>query len=90
MNQTILKGIVLSEKAAYLGGNRVYSFYVSDDANKTQIKKAVQDTYNVTVSSVNTVRTATRREKARGRVRLVRGSKKALVTLPEGQTIDFV
>jgi ribosomal protein L23 len=86
-----LKGVVLSEKAAFLGASNVYSFYVEDSANKHQIADAIKAKYNVTPSKINIVRVATRRTKnARNRTIVQRGHKKALVTLPTGVTIDFV
>ena len=91
MTQSPLKGIVLSEKAAFLGGNRVYTFYVEDSANKHTIADAIKAKYGVTPSKVNIVRVATRQTKnSRNRTITVRGTKKALVTLREGDTIDFV
>ncbi len=89
MNTNILQGIVLSEKAAYLGASRVYSFFVSDSANKTEILKAVTAKYNVHPTKINIVRVANRTTVKRGKTSILRGSKKALVTLPVGETIDF-
>ena len=91
MTTSPLKGIVLSEKAAFLGSNRTYTFFVEDSANKHTIADAIKAKYGVTPSKINIVRIATRRAKnARNRTIVLRGSKKALVTLKEGDTIDFV
>ncbi len=91
MNSSPLKGIILSEKAAFLGGQRVYSFLVDDAANKHTIADAIQAKYGVTPEKVNIVRIASRRTKnSRNRTIVVRGKKKALVTVPVGTTIDFV
>ena len=89
MTNNPIKGIVLSEKAAYLGGNRVYSFWVADEANKNDIRLALTTRYKVHPTKINIVRVANRTEQKRGRVSILRGSKKALVTLPEGEVIDF-
>jgi ribosomal protein L23 len=89
MTTNPLKGIVLSEKAAYLGGARVYSFWVADESNKAEISAAITAKYKVHPTKVNIIRTATRTILKRGRASTLRGSKKALVTLPAGEVIDF-
>ena len=70
-----------------------FGFIVRPEANKLQIKKEVEDTYNVTVISVNTVRYAGKRSSRYTKAGLVKGQKpafkKAIVTLKEGDTIDF-
>ncbi|MBP3212156.1 MAG: 50S ribosomal protein L23 [Prevotella sp.] len=70
-----------------------FGFVVRPEANKLQIKKEVEDTYNVTVVDVNTVRYAGKRSSRYTKAGLVRGQKnafkKAIVTLKEGETIDF-
>jgi large subunit ribosomal protein L23 len=66
-----------------------YSFEVHRDANKIQIREAVEKTFNVQVRAVNTLNMP-RKEKRRGRViGTVHGWKKAIVTLVPGQTIDI-
>jgi large subunit ribosomal protein L23 len=70
-----------------------YGFVVDKKANKVQIKKAVENTYGVTVDSVNTIRYAGKRKSRFTRTGLVNGKrnayKKAIVTLREGDVIDF-
>jgi len=66
-----------------------YSFEVHRDANKIQIREAVEKTFNVQVKAVNTLNMP-RKEKRRGRViGTVPGWKKAIVTLVSGQSIDI-
>jgi len=85
---------LITEKAEMLSENKnQFSFVVAKKANKLEIKRAVEDMYNVTVETVNTTilpgRFITRNTKSG----LLRGRKpsfkKAIVTLPEGETIDF-
>jgi large subunit ribosomal protein L23 len=90
----ILKKPILTEKVAALGEklNR-YAFVVDRKANKIQIKNAVEAMYNVSVVSVNTM-LAPGKVKTRGTKNgSVTGStgriKKAIVSLAEGNTIDF-
>ena len=70
-----------------------YGFIVRPEANKLEIKKEVEGLYNVTVIDVNTVRYAGKRQSRYTRAGLVKGQKnaykKAIVTLKEGDTIDF-
>jgi len=70
-----------------------YGFMVDKKANKLQIKKAVEDMYNVTVVSVNTMIYGGKRKSRYTRGGMVSGktasSKRAVVTLAEGETIDF-
>jgi large subunit ribosomal protein L23 len=70
-----------------------YGFVVDKNANKLQIKKAVEDLYNVKVSEVNTMRYAGKRKQRYTKSGISLGKtasfKKAVVTLAEGETIDF-
>ena len=70
-----------------------YGFIVRPEADKIEIKKEVEKLYNVTVKDVNTMRYAGKRSSRYTRVGLIRGQKnaykKAIVTLNEGETIDF-
>jgi len=70
-----------------------FGFIVKPEANKLEIKKEVEGKYNVTVIDVNTMRYAGKRQSRYTRKGLVRGQKnafkKAIVTLKEGDTIDF-
>ena len=70
-----------------------YGFIVKPEANKLEIKSEVESLYNVTVLDVNTIRFAGKRQSRWTRAGLVRGQKnafkKAIVTLKEGDTIDF-
>lgn len=89
----IIKPIV-TEKMTEIGEkyNRV-AFRVSRDANKVEIKKAVEELYNVTVESVNTIQVKGKSKSRYTRAGLIRGTtpfyKKAIVTLAEGSNIDF-
>jgi large subunit ribosomal protein L23 len=70
-----------------------YGFIVDRNANKVEIKKAVEKLYNVTVDSVNTLTIAGKRKSRFTKTGFVTGStgtyKKAIVTLKKGDTIDF-
>ncbi|MBR6262516.1 MAG: 50S ribosomal protein L23 [Prevotella sp.] len=70
-----------------------YGFVVRPDANKLQIKQEVEQLYNVTVIDVNTMLYSGKRTGRYTKAGLVKGHKsafkKAIVTLKEGDTIDF-
>jgi len=88
--QVIRRPIVLTEKANLLREkhNQVV-FEVARDANKVQIKEAVQKLFNVHVMGVNTmVMRGKDRRMGRGYSK-TQNWKKAVVTLKEGDTIDF-
>ncbi|MBE9481549.1 MAG: 50S ribosomal protein L23 [Bacteroidetes bacterium] len=85
---------VITEKMTSLGEklNR-YGFIVQKTANKLQIKEAVEETYGVEVESVNTMNYSGKTKSRFTKAGLITGKsrsyKKAIVTLAEGETIDF-
>jgi len=94
MDKRILLKPVITEKSGDLMDNRnQYVFVVNKDANKLEIKKAVEDTYSVTVDAVNTMIMPKKVRSRMTRAGLLRGRvssfKKAVVTLPEGEMINF-
>jgi large subunit ribosomal protein L23 len=89
----ILKPVV-TEKMNLKGETlRQYGFLVDKRANKVQIKRAVETLYGVTVESVNTMRYAGKQKSRFTKTGLITGRKnsykKAVITLREGETIDF-
>jgi large subunit ribosomal protein L23 len=90
----ILVKPIVTEKMTSQGDkfNR-YGFLVDRTANKLQIKKAIEDLYNVTVDSVNTMRyggkVKSRNTKSGLLIGRTSATKKAIVTLAEGNKIDF-
>ena len=73
--------------------NNRYGFVVLPDANKYVIKQEVEKLYNVTVVKVNTARYSGKRKTRYTRAGVIKGRtnafKKAIVTLKDGDTIDF-
>ena len=70
-----------------------YGFVVRPEANKLQIKAEIEGQYNVTVVSVNTMNYAGKRSSRYTKAGLIRGQKnafkKAIVTVKDGDVIDF-
>jgi large subunit ribosomal protein L23 len=89
----VLRRPLITEKTNYQSGKlNQYTFEVAAGATKTQVKDAVESLFDVTVVSVNTLRTAAKRgRRPRSRRLLVRrsGYKKAVVTLAAGQTLEI-
>jgi len=93
INDIIIKPLS-TEKMTQLGEKlNKYGFIVHKNANKLQIKKAIEKLYNVKVVSVNTMLSRGKRVVRYTRRGWIEGRKdafkKAIVTLAEGQKIDF-
>lgn len=90
----IIKKPILTEKASILTEklNR-YAFNVDHRANKIQIKASVEEMFGVTVLAVNTAVVAGKAKSRYTRAGFVSGRapkyKKAIVTIKDGETIDF-
>ena len=73
--------------------NNKFGFIVLPSANKIEIKKEIEAKYNVNVVSVNTMNYAAKRKSRYTKAGVIKGRtkafKKAIVTLKEGETIDF-
>lgn len=85
---------LLTEKMTELAPKRQYAFKVDPNANKIAIAKAVEKKFSVNVISVRTVNIKGKvrsQMTKRGRIAGRRSDwKKAVVTLKDGQTIDFL
>lgn len=88
-----IRPIVTEKATAFSEKQNCYTFAVSPDANKFQIKDIVEKLYNVRVVKVNTVNYAGKRMARYTKAGYIRGQKpaykKAYVTVAEGQTIDY-
>lgn len=88
-HRDVLIAPVVSEKSYGLLDNNKYTFVVHPDANKTEIKIAVEKVFNVKVTSVNTLnRQGKARRTARG-IGKRKDTKRAIVSLAEGHRIDI-
>jgi large subunit ribosomal protein L23 len=89
----IVKPIVTEKMTALTEKLNRYGFRVQTSANKIQIAKAIQELYNVTVLDVNTINYRGKNKSRYTKSGMVKGSesafKKAIVTLKEGDVIDF-
>jgi len=83
----IIKPVVSEKSYAALDGNW-YTFLVSPDANKTQIKIAIQQIFNVRVLTVNTLNREGKRKRTRTGWGKRKDTKRAMVKLVEGDRIE--
>lgn len=85
---------IISEKMTKLSDKlNCYAFVVDKEANKLQIKDAVEQLYGVQVKEVNTLRYGGKRKSRFTKTGVIKGKgnafKKAVVTVNAGETIDF-
>ena len=84
----IIRPVVSEKSYSGLEANR-YTFLVAPDANKTEIKEAIQKIWNVQVLSVNTIRRKGKVKRTRMGTGKRPDQKRAVVTLAEGDTIEI-
>jgi len=85
----VLLAPVISEKSYGLIDENKYTFLVRPDANKSQIKIAVEKVFNVKVTSVNTLNRQGKRKRTRLGYGKRNDTKRAVVSLAEGDRIDL-
>jgi len=85
----ILLAPVVSEKSYSLLDENKYTFIVRKDANKTQIKQAVEAVFGVTVTSVNTLNRTGKRVRTRRGFGHRADTKRAIVSVRTGERIDI-
>jgi large subunit ribosomal protein L23 len=93
MSQILVKPLITEKMTADTEKNNAYGFVVADGANKVEIKKAVEKEYGVTVTSVRTLRVDGKSRQRYTKTGIIKGRtvgyKKAIVSLAEGEMIDF-
>ncbi|MEP2668286.1 MAG: 50S ribosomal protein L23 [Cyclobacteriaceae bacterium] len=90
---SILKKPLVTEKVSALNEKGKYGFLVDSDANKVEIKKAVEKMYGVNVEKVNTMNVMGKYKSRYTKAGVLSGRmpsyKKAIITVAEGEVIDF-
>ena len=90
---SVLKKPLVTEKVSALNEKGKYGFFVDINANKVEIKKAVEKQYGVNVERVNTMVVMGKKKTRYTKAGVLAGRKpsykKAIVTLAEGEVIDF-
>ena len=85
----VIRKPIITEKATMASEAGAVVFEVAIDANKPQIKEAVEALFGVKVKAVNTLRQQGKRKRFRGKMGKRPDFKKAIVTLAEGEMIDI-
>ena len=85
----ILKAPVITEKSENEKANGKYTFKVDPRANKLEIKEAIEKIFNVKVTAIRTLNVKPKKRRVGRYTGLTNRTKKAIVTLAEGQTIDL-
>ena len=88
-HRDVLLAPVVSEKSYGLLDENKYTFLVHPDANKTEIKIAVEQVFGVKVSGVNTLNREGKRKRTRTGWGQRKATKRAMVKLAEGDRIDI-
>jgi large subunit ribosomal protein L23 len=84
----VIKSPVITEKATMASEANQVIFKVANMASKTEIKTAVEKLFNVKVKAVNTLVRKGKKKAFRGIQSIQRDTKRAIVTLEEGHSID--
>ena len=86
----IIKAPIITEKSSDLAQNKnTFVFSVDVNANKTQIKQAIEKIFNVKVESVNTINVKPKKKRVGRYVGKTNKVKKAYVKLQEGSSIEL-
>lgn len=85
----ILKAPVITEKSEIARSAGKYTFKVDSKANKLEIKEAIEKIFNVKVTAIRTLNVKPKKRRVGRYTGLTNRTKKAIVTLAEGQTIDL-
>lgn len=86
----VIKAPIITEKSALLmQEHNTYTFSVDVKANKTQIKQAIEKIFDVKVEKVNTLNVAPKKRRVGKYMGMKKRTKKAIVKLQEGSSIEL-
>ena len=85
----IIKAPIITEKSSNLATNNTITFSVDVNANKTQIKQAIEKIFDVKVESVNTINVKPKKKRVGRYEGKTNKVKKAIVKLKEGSSIEL-
>ena len=85
----IIKSPIVTEKSADLAKQNVITFSVDVKANKTQIKQAIENIFDVKVDNVNTMNVKPKKKRVGRYAGKTNKVKKAIVKLKEGSSIEL-
>lgn len=87
---SVIKKPLVTEKGTEMAEKNKYFFLVDKDANKIEIKNAVEKIFKVTVTNVHTVNLPGKKKRLRYKEGMTAAKRKAIVTLKDGEKIDLV
>lgn len=85
----VIKAPIITEKSSDLARNNTYVFSVDIKANKTQIKQAIENIFDVKVENVNTINVKPKKKRVGRYTGKTSRVKKAIVKLSEGSSIEL-
>ncbi|MEQ9316787.1 MAG: 50S ribosomal protein L23 [Henriciella sp.] len=88
-NYDTLLSPIITEKSTLLAEENKIVFAVPLSANKKDIKEAVEKLFKVDVTKVNTIKVKGKTKRFRGKLGFRSDTKKAIVTLKDGQSVDI-
>jgi large subunit ribosomal protein L23 len=86
----VIKRPLVTEKSSGLAGLNKYIFEVYSGANKSEVRKAVRDLYGVNVKDVNIINIPGKKRRVGRHVGFSSGYKKAVVSIPAGESIEII
>lgn len=89
MKDIILAPVVTEKTAGITADGNKAVFKVAKDANKVQIRQAVEEAFNVKVSNVNTINVRPKKKRVGRYTGATKAYKKAIITLAEGSKLDL-
>ena len=87
--EVLRRPLVTEKNTAIQAPRGKYAFEVAAEANKEQVKQAVEKAFNVSVTRVNVMTISGKRRRMRGRMVMTPSWKKAIVTLKPGDKIEL-
>jgi|TARA_Y100001960_G_scaffold139958_1_gene148254 large subunit ribosomal protein L23 len=88
-NYQIIKRPLITEKTTMIAENNTYAFEVLKDADKVEVKNAIEAIFNVKVEKVNILNQSGKTKRFRGKPGKRNDVRKAYVRLQEGQALDL-
>lgn len=85
----IIKAPLITEKSRTSQNDGIYTFLVSDKATKTEIKEAIEKIFKVKVAEISTLNVQTKKKRVGRYTGLTNRTKKAMVKLAPGMTIEL-
>jgi large subunit ribosomal protein L23 len=89
LHEVLHRPLITEKNTAIQAPIGKYIFEVADEANKEQVKQAVEKAFNVSVTQVNVMTVSGKRRRMRGRYIMTPSWKKAIVTLKPGDKIEL-